>query len=269
MTGASDGVVPGAGLAVVRHAATHPTSAPPVVLVHGTMDRGGPMQKVVRRLPDLDVTRYDRRGYGDSLRAGVAATVQAHVDDLLAVIGERPSVVFGHSFGGVLALCAAEQRPDVVAAVAAYEAPMSWTGWWPTDTAGGRAVHDHADDPAEAAEAFLRVMVGDTVWERLPDATRRARRAEGPALLAEMVALRLGAPYDPSRIAVPVIAAHGTASRPHHTRAAEELGRLVPDAEVVVVEGAGHGVHLSHPDAAAELVRRAVARAGHRGVGRP
>ena len=49
----------------------------------------------------------------------------------MAVIDGRPAVVFGHSFGGDIALAAAERHPQLVRAVGTYEAPMSWEPWWP------------------------------------------------------------------------------------------------------------------------------------------
>nr|WP_283250940.1 alpha/beta hydrolase [Rhabdothermincola salaria] len=230
-------------------------------MVHGTMDRASSLRKVVRRLPDLDCTVYDRRGYGGSIDAGTADTITAHVDDLLAVVGDVPAVVFGHSLGGVVALAAAARRPDVVPAVVAYEAPLSWVSWWPRSSAGSRAVHDHGDDPGGAAEAFMRRMIGDELWQRLPARTRAARRAEGPALLAEMAALRTAAaPFRPDDVHVPVVVARGTESAAHHRRGAEELAAVLPDAVLVDLDGAGHGAHLTHPGAVADLIHRAVPR---------
>jgi pimeloyl-ACP methyl ester carboxylesterase len=236
----------------------HPGDGGRVVLVHGAMDRATSFAKVARRLADLEVVRYDRRGYGDSTGHGVCRTVDEHVADLLAVLDGRPAVVVGHSMGGTIALAAAEDHPELVAAVVAYEAPRPWVDWWPGDSAGGRATR--VDDPAEAAERFLRRMVGDERWERLPRRTREQRRAEGEALLADLRSIRAGPAHHDERVTVPVIAAHGGASVGHHARTAEELAARVPHGELVVVPGAGHGVHLTHPDALADLARRALAR---------
>lgn len=231
-----------------------------VVLVHGSLDRSASFARVARHLDDLRVVRYDRRGYGRSLRCGPATSFRQQVDDLAAVVAGTPSVVVGHSLGGVIALAFAQHHPQLTTAVVAYEAPMAWLPWWPSTTAGGAAT-GAGDDPGDAAERFMRRIVGDERWERLPRRTREQRRAEGPALLAELRSIRDGAkpPYDPAEVLVPVIAAHGTGSADHHRQTAIALAELVPAGELTVVEGAGHGVHLTHPGALAGLARRALA----------
>jgi pimeloyl-ACP methyl ester carboxylesterase len=244
------------GLAV--YDASGPSGAPRVVLVHGSMDRAATFSKVVRVARDLDIVRYDRRGYGRSISAGVARSVQAHVDDLLAVVGERPAVVVGHSLGGVLAICAAVARPELVPSVGAFEAPMSWLTSWPTRSAGGQAL---AATDGAAAERFMRGIVGDAGWERLPERTRVARRAESPALVAELASLRAMPPYVPTEITVPVLAGYGSESKPYHQDAARRLAGEAPLGELVVIEGSGHAAQLSHAPRFAEFVRHVVERA--------
>jgi pimeloyl-ACP methyl ester carboxylesterase len=225
------------------------------------MDRSSSFAKLQRKLEGCTVVRYDRRGYGRSLDLGPPTSFPHQVDDLLDVLAERRAVLVGHSLGGVIALATAVQRPDLVAAVLAYESPMPWTAWWPNDSAGSVVSDD--GDPADKAEAFMRRMIGDERWLRLPPPTRADRRAEGAALVAELRSVRdaLHPPYDPAAVAVPVLAVHGTTSKPHHTRTAVALADLVPGAELAVIEGAGHGAHASHSDDLAALVRRALALA--------
>jgi pimeloyl-ACP methyl ester carboxylesterase len=248
-----------AGLATYRHAG-EPGSAR-VVFVHGSMDRGASFLKVTRRLGELTMVRYDRRGYGRSVGAGVAASMGEQVADLLAVIGDEPSVVVGHSLGGVIALAAAEAHPELISSVGAFESPMSWLPWWPTISAGAVAVAV-ADEvgPEEAAERFMRRMIGDERWERLPPRTRAERRSEGPALLAELASIRSAPPYDPAEVRVPVLAGYGTESKPYHQEAAAHLAEWVPDGELMVIDGAGHAAQSSHPEEFVAFVRRCVAR---------
>lgn len=224
------------------------------------MDRSAGMARVVARLGGRRVVRYDRRGYGRSRTVGAPAGIEGHVDDLLAVIedhGGGRAVVVGHSYGGVVALAAASRHPDVVPAVGAFEAPLSWLDWWPTTTAGAAAVDQAttgSGDPGDAADAFLRRMLGDERWADLPEATRRERRMEGPALVAELGSLRTGtAPFDLDHLRVPVLAGCGTRSGDHQRRAAAHLAACT-GGEPFVIDGAQHGAHLSHAEAFAGFV---------------
>jgi pimeloyl-ACP methyl ester carboxylesterase len=258
---------------------------PFVALVHGAMDRSGGMLRVRRVLQSsCQVLRYDRRGYARSLPAGPPASFDQQVDDLAVLLDGRPAVLAGHSLGGVICLALAERRPGLVRSVLAYEAPMMWAPWWPAGTAGNRALASVDDGAADgnghgaggsptgpgrasvdggahdAAEQFLRRMIGDDGWDRLPRGMRAERRAEGPTLIAEIRSLRppFPVPFEASEITVPVLAAHGSQTRLHHKRATEELAHTAPRGELAVIEGAGHGAHLSHPEAFAALVRRAL-----------
>ena len=240
---------------------------PLVVLVHGAMDRSSGMLRTRRLLQDgRTIVRYDRRGYGRSREVPVSEDIEDHVGDLAEVLDGRPAVVAGHSFGGVVALGLAARRPELVRAVVSYESPMMWEGWWPSDSASRQVASPWSkasEDPAGAAEWFMRRMLGAEMWERLPAAFRAERRAEGEALLADLRCCQPPhpAPYRPEDLAMPVVAAHGSRGRPHHRQAAEELARRAPRGELHVVEGADHGVHLSDPAAFAGLAVRALALA--------
>jgi pimeloyl-ACP methyl ester carboxylesterase len=246
---------------------------PLVVLVHGAMDRAGSMLRVRRALEgECRVVRYDRRGYARSLELGPATSLDQQVDDLAAVVGSDGAAVVGHSLGGVICLALAERSPGQVVAVVAYEAPMMWEPWWPAGTAGATALasgsrRDGCDgDPGDAAEAFMRRMLGDARWSRLPAPVRAERRAEGPTLLAELRTVHhpAPAPYRPERLTVPVVAAFGSETQPQHRRAAEELARRAPRGVLARIDGAGHGAHLTHPHAFAGLVRRSLSLASER-----
>jgi pimeloyl-ACP methyl ester carboxylesterase len=247
---------------------------PLVVLVHGAMDRASSMLRVRRALEgECRVVRYDRRGYARSLALGPAISLDQQVDDLAAVVGPRGAALVGHSLGGVICLALAERSPAHVVAVVAYEAPMMWEPWWPAGTAGATALaastgqRDGSDgDPGDAAEAFMRRMLGDGRWSRLPAHVRAERRAEGPTLLAELRTVHhpAAAPYRPERLTVPVVAAFGSETQPQHRRAAEELARRAPQGVLERIDGAGHGAHLTHPQAFVGLVRRSLSLASER-----
>ncbi len=230
-----------------------PAGSPAIVLAHGSMDRSAGMLRLSRRLSDrFEVIRYDRRGYGRSADVGPPFTVADNVDDLEGLVEARTDgrgvrLAFGHSFGGNIVLALAARRPDLIERVAVYETPLSWVDWWPTETAGGAALG--AGDEAEAGEAFMRRLVGDDKWERLPPSTRAARRAEGPAMLGELSDLRQRPAWSGTEVRRPVLALVGQHARPHHRQAVGVLPSMLPDARIVEIEGAGHFGPNTHADA--------------------
>jgi pimeloyl-ACP methyl ester carboxylesterase len=237
-----------------------------VVLVHGAMDRAGGFAKVLRRAPELDIIRYDRRGYGGSRGGPLAETIDDHIADLETVIGDQPSVVVGHSLGGVFALAVAARRPDIVTSVGAFEAPLPWSPLARHSTTAAMVTAavrpGEPESPEAMAETFLRRMIGNEVWERFPTAMQRDRRDEGHALVAEIRAMRAGhAIVDPADIAVPVVAGLGDRSSPRHIEAAQILAACAPVAELFVIEGAGHAAQFTHPDEFVAFLRRVVERA--------
>jgi pimeloyl-ACP methyl ester carboxylesterase len=74
-------------------------------------------------------------------------------------------------------------------------------------------------------------------------------------------------PFDAAAISVPVVAACGGEARAKHVRATRDLARTAPHGELHIVGGAGHGAHMSHPEEVADLVRRALERAGEPSLG--
>lgn len=258
------------GLSLTEHVPDHAGGdAPLVVLIHGSLDRAGSFARVIRRLSDLHTVAYDRRGYHRSRHiVPVHDTLDGHVDDLLSIIDGRPAVVVGHSYGGDIALGAALRSGNSgpIQAVAAFEPPMPWLGSWATrpGAAGqSRQPSLEHDDPGQVAERFFRRMVGDSAWDRLPEATKQARRADGPALTAEIAAIRVSeAPFDVTTLTVPAVFGRGTGSLPHHRASADWLVANVAQSELVEIEGAAHGAHLTHPDAFARFVRTAVRHGG-------
>ena len=107
-------------------------------------------------------------------------------------------------------------------------------------------------------------MVGEGTWARLHEEGRAKRRADGPALLADMRGMRLESPpFDVTTLErARVFGRGGPTSAPHHRRTVEWLGDNVPGAVVYEIANAQHGAHLSHPDHFAAMTRLVLERAG-------
>lgn len=225
------------------------------------MDRAASFGRVMRRLPGTDVIAYDRRGYDRSLGAGVATTLAEHAADLAAVVewtGADQVVVVGHSLGGTVALVLAAAAAGRVTALGAFESPVPGLPGYRAD-AGDAALAAAAEGgPEAAAECFYRMVVGDRTWERLREADRARRAAEGAALVAELEDLRRPAAWPrPGSVDLPVLVGAGGAGPPYWRDAAGTLVDHLPHGTLDVIAGAGHGAHLSHPDEFARYVLRA------------
>lgn len=227
----------------------------PVVFVHGAMDRGSGLLRIARLLPEASWWTYDRRGYGSSTTS-CPVGIDVHVADLIVMLEHvtscagRAPIVVGHSVGGALALAAAQRRPELVASILVYEAPMSWM---PFSAERVSAVVEGTPDAV--AERFLRRALGDERWDALPDATRARRLAEGETLRMELMTAASGPFYDPARIAHRVVVAHGSEVHDVPRLASETILAGLPNGEHLVVDGAPHGAHLTHAPELADAVR--------------
>jgi len=237
-----------------------------VVLVHGAMDRATSFTRLAARLADWTVVSYDRRGYSRSSHRAPAEDFDEQVTDFFEVLGDEPAVAFGHSFGGDVVLAAAGRRPRCIEAAVVWEPPQPWLPWWPQPEPSRPG---ELPDPSEQAERFMRRMVGDRVWDRLPSSTRSERRAEGVTLVAEMRSLRSGPVFDPPAISIPVIVGRGGRSPGPQRRAVRELAASLPGGHMADIPEAAHGAHLTHPAELARLITEAAAAAPPRAAPGP
>jgi pimeloyl-ACP methyl ester carboxylesterase len=229
----------------------------------------------MRRLPELSTIAYDRRGYAGS-RGGGVADLGAHIDDLLAIadaarqdaaggggggVGGGPVVAIGHSLGGDVVIGAALADPRAFDSIGAFEPPMPWLGF---RRQGGTPWPPPSDDPGVEAERFFARMIGEDSWARLTEDGRAQRRADGPALVADLRGVRgESPPFDVTALEVPsVFGRGGPTSSAHHRWTVDWLGHNVPGAVVYEIANAQHGAHLSHPDHFVAMVRLVVERAG-------
>lgn len=247
-------------MAADLHVTHHPgpDGAARVVLVHGAPDRSRSFRAVLPLIADLDVTTYDRRGYGESIDARPSTSLDDHVDDLVAILDERPATLVGHSFGCNVVMATAIRRPDLVRSIGVWELPIPWVEWWPTpDFRDGLRPIAESSDTEQLGEDFTRNGVGDDVWNRLSPERQQMLRTEGAAFSADLRSI-LGGPYDPADLAVPAVFACGATTTTGHREAAHHLADLL-GAELMDVEGAGHFGHTAHPNAFVTMIRRAVA----------
>ena len=265
----------------------------PLLLIHGagadhtTFRVVGPILARSRR-----VFAVDRRGRGASTD-GSGYAIEREFRDVLAVaraIAEAEASdggvdLVGHSYGGRCALGAvtfdgggeaasgdsgissgprrpiASSAPRAIRRVVAYEgAPVP-----PAESYRPPGLLDEmrrrlaAGEPAAALDAFLSAVVGmspealdayhrEPVWPARVAATHTiVREVEAESsTAASLDAL--------AHVDVPVLLILGSASRDPFRIGTDALAARLPTARVVVIEGAAHAAHHTHPDAFVAVV---------------
>ena len=232
---------------------------PLVVLVHGSMDRSAGLLRLSRRLDDTSSCCATTAGATGARRVGGPFRVGQHVDDLarcsMTGAGRRAALVFGHSFGGNVALGLAARRPDLVAAVAVYETPLSWLDWWPATRLGGSALAeaDPRPRPRRSCGACRATEVGTAASVepgRPPSPRVRRWSVSSPTCAAARRGGRsaIDVPFSPC----------GRAGPRAPPQAASAPGRMLADCSVEIVPGAGHVGPNTHADEVTRRLRRFV-----------
>jgi 2-succinyl-6-hydroxy-2,4-cyclohexadiene-1-carboxylate synthase len=237
--------------------------APTVVFLHGFTHTGRSWQPVIAALAERYTSVADDiRGHGDA-SGRVPVSLEAVIDDVLAAAPGRFTLV-GYSMGGRIALHVALAAGDRVERLVLIGASPGIADD-AARAARRRADEELADEVEHSSiEAFARRWAQTPVLAGLPPAVLEAAHADRlrstPAGLAR--ALRgLGTGALPSlwdrlgELSMPVVLAVGERDEKFRAIAAE-MSRGISGAQVVVVPGAGHAVHLEAPDAIAALLNR-------------
>jgi pimeloyl-ACP methyl ester carboxylesterase len=254
----------GAPIAVFR---SGPPDGPPLILVHGALADHTTFRVVGPMLAErFAIHAIDRRGRGAS-GDHESYAIEREFEDVAAVAdaiaadrGPADVAVFGHSYGGRCALGAALVTSSI-AAVISYEGAPTPPGaaYGDDDLLVELRALEAAGDGEGLVTTFMRRVVGldeaglaryraDPVWP--------LRVAAAPSVIREMIA-------EPSRAAgldrlgtvgVPVLQILGGDSRAEFGIATRALDERLARGRIVVIPGAQHAAHHSHPDAVVEAV---------------
>ena len=267
----------------------------PVVLVHG----GASDQRTWRKQlgPFAEHFRtivYSRRYHCPNapISPDSPDPVGVHVDDLAALIGAldaEPAHLVGHSWGGLIALLLAVQRPGLVRSLVLIEPPvvsmhvdvpprfhqmlgllfrapglalaiarLGGTALGPAEKAFRRG-----DDKA-AVERFARGVLGDRHFEALsPERYGQVWDNRGPE---RALALYRGFPdlrtVDLARASMPALLVSGSESPAVFPLLLDKLAPRLTGARRQVIAGASHAVHEDAPDAFNKAVITFLGEAG-------
>jgi pimeloyl-ACP methyl ester carboxylesterase len=241
------------------HCVVYGSGGPTVVLVSGFQAPQTYWNPLVPGIAEVTtVVTYDRAGYGRSERGdlsvdGGQAAADLHV--LLSRLGVRqPYLLVGHSYGGRIVRLFAAAYPASTAGLVLEEA-------------------GHEDLPEAQLEALtgqdretLAAMIAP-YRTKVPDP-----RTETDYMLATVEQLRRSGPLPRVPLVVITAVSRGSGLPPVFSPESQarlndvamamqkKLVDLVPGAEQILVEGAGHNVHLDKPEAVLTPILAMVAR---------
>ena len=233
--------------------------APPLILLEGM---GGDIPGWRRNIPvlarELLVIAYDFRGNGNSDEPAGPVTMATFVDDTLALLdalGVERAHVYGQSFGGMVGQELALTHPE-----RARTLILGCTHAGPRHALRSRASKVHKGEPWRSmyAPGFPDAHP-EHVAEDLRIGAAQPRHPEGGRRQWE--AMQGFDSYDrlPTlRVATLVI--HGTEDQAISVENATLLAERIPDAELRLLEGAGHLYHSERAEeadaAVLDFVRR-------------
>lgn len=245
--------------------ATHTLGrGPALVVLHGALTTGAQWRDVGSALAEeFQVVLVDRRGHGASGWTDDAQPLEREVEDTLAVVAELGGVagLLGHSSGAIVALEAAlAARSSLVKTLLLYEPPLAVAG-----PVGGAALPGYRA-ALERGQPDAALAIGLTRFAGASEAAvaERRRSAQWP----EMVALAHTWPaqiewidalrgdverYRSLRVPTGLLIGSLSPERPLQ-QATRALAAVLPDAEVLPLEGQGHTAQLAAPGALAATI---------------
>lgn len=236
--------------------------------IHCSLAHAGAWRGVGEALADeLTLLAVDLPMHGRNLDLSGHGDIPAQATELALAQLSEPMDIIGHSFGAAIALRLAVEHPDLVRSVTLIE-PVYFAAA-ALDNPAGVADYEAQNAPFEAALAagdmmqaarlFNRAWGDGTKWDQIPEPTRQymADRIHFvPASTAfighDSAGLLRAGMFE--RAAMPALLIEGSASPDMTDAINTSLMRRLPNAQRVVIDGAGHMVPLTHPAAVAGAI---------------
>lgn len=266
----------------LHYLVTGPQSAPPVLVLHGaSANLREPLTGLGAVLSDERVIWLDRPGLGHSDRPSGQWNPQreaALIAQFLDAIDAGPVIVTGHSWGGAISLRLAMDHRDAVSGIvliapairanvgdaALYNRATHWPVIGPVITrvvvpTYGRAQLDSAAASAFSPEPVPENYVDDTALALLLNASVWQANAADMANVNTHLEAQEGRYGEITQPAILIAGSEDSvvATRRHSVPVAETM----PNAELIVIEGAGHAPHFAHAGRVAEAIRTVRTRA--------
>ena len=255
-----DGQIVRIGSQQVRYVRrTAPGAAPgdlPIVILHGWgahIEAVGPILAALAGAPDL--IALDLPGFGESEPPPEAWDVDAYANFMIAFLDElgvpRAHLV-GHSHGGRVSIAIAADRPERVGRLLLVDSAglRPKRGWRYRRRVAvaklGRLAARLGGAPGRRLQERLRARVASRDYLEASEAMRGTFRAVIAADLSDRL----------RRIAAPTLLVWGDRDEDTPLWMANRMEELIPDAGLVVLEGAGHYSYADSPGQFGAVARR-------------
>ena len=117
-----------AGVVALNYMVEGPVDAPPLVFLHGVMNRWQGWGPIMPAFADRRrVYALDHRGHGRSGHAPGSYRILDYAGDVAAFLGGvvgRPAVLVGHSLGAIISIAVAADAPELVRAAVLEDPPI-------------------------------------------------------------------------------------------------------------------------------------------------
>ncbi|SFR91523.1 alpha/beta fold hydrolase [Sphingomonas jatrophae] len=256
----------GLGLVATRYGAK---GGAPVLLLHGGGQTRGAWVSASRALAasGFHAVALDLRGHGDSdWSADNRYTLDAFADDLRAVLAtfDAAPLLVGASLGGLASLLAAGEAPAAPTAGIVLVDIVPWMEKKGGEQVVGfmRGTSGGFDTLEEAADAVAGYLPHRPRPERLDGLSRNLRqKADGrwywhwdPGFVApqdgwDMEAINARLSAAARAVPAPLLLVHGTNSEIVSAEGAARFRAMLPEAQVIPIEGAHHMVAGDDNDA--------------------
>ncbi|MBU8871267.1 MAG: alpha/beta hydrolase [Gemmatimonadales bacterium] len=238
----------------------------PVLWIHGY-----PLSSLLWELQisDLaDIARQitpDLRGHGQTPSTAAPYSMEMLANDCVRLLDHLgfvgPVVIGGLSMGGYVALEICRRHPDRVAGLILASTRAG------ADSAEGKAGRDTAAAVATGTgveaivEGMLPKLLAPKTYDEQPDLVDFVREmmmeTSVDGVVGALAAMRDRVDSTPGlpNLQIPTLVIHGAEDQLIPVGEAESMAAALPDAELVVVPGAGHLPNLEQPEVFGDAVR--------------
>ncbi len=245
-------------------------SGRPLVLISGLGYGLWQWHKMVPLLAEhFQVLAFDNRGAGGTDKPEgpyTASMLAADTAGLIDALGLAPVALMGHSMGGFIAQELALCRPDLVSRLIVASTNFGGPNAIPVTPEALQVMMDRSGDPIEVVKRGIAVSAAPGFAEAHPDLVQemveyRLTNPVPPAAYQAQLAIGLGLLSPASAfegrlksVPAPTLILFGEHDKVVPPGNADLLKHELPQAQVVILPGAGHIFPIEAPEPAAQAV---------------